>query len=350
VLEIFQKWYERYFFEEESILLLVLLIVGLVLLLTIGDILTPVLAALVLAFLVQGLAARLMSMGAPQWLAVSGSYAVFVGFFFGALFVLFPMVWQQVLSLSGEVPRMIDQGRTWLAVLPQEYPTLITEQQVSKALALAQEEMAGITQTVVSFSLASIPLLMTFLIYVVLIPLLVYFFLKDREQLLGWLGGFLPHERPLLRRIWVEMNDQIANYARGKVIEIMVVGLVSYAAFYILGLNYAALLGLLVGLSVIIPYIGATVVTLPVFLIGLSQWGAGSELMSLMVVYFIIQALDGNVLVPFLFSEAVNLHPVAIILAVVFFGGIWGMWGVFFAIPLATLVKAVINAWPTRVD
>ena len=210
--------------------------------------------------------------------------------------------------------------------------------------------MATITQSVVSFSLATIPFLLTFLIYVVLVPLLVYFFLKDREQILGWLSRFLPHERPLLSRIWVEMNEQIANYARGKAIEILVVGLVSYAAFAFFDLNYAALLGLLVGLSVIIPYIGATVVTIPVFLIGLSQWGTSSELTWLMVVYFLIQAADGNVLVPFLFSEAVNLHPVAIILAVVFFGGIWGMWGVFFAIPLATLVKAVINAWPSRTD
>ena len=60
-----------------------------------------------------------------------------------------------------------------------------------------------------------------------------------------------------------------------------------------------------------------------------------------------IQFLDGNILVPLLFSELVNLHPVAIILAVLFFGGLWGVWGVFFAIPLATLISAVINAWPS---
>jgi putative permease len=60
----------------------------------------------------------------------------------------------------------------------------------------------------------------------------------------------------------------------------------------------------------------------------------------------VIQALDGNVLVPVLFSEAVNLHPVSIILAVLFFGGIWGFWGIFFAIPLATLLKAMVTAWP----
>lgn len=68
--------------------------------------------------------------------------------------------------------------------------------------------------------------------------------------------------------------------------------------------------------------------------------------MYLMIAYGIIQALDGNVLVPLLFSEAVNLHPVAIIVAVLVFGGLWGFWGVFFAIPLATLIKAILNAWP----
>ena len=66
-----------------------------------------------------------------------------------------------------------------------------------------------------------------------------------------------------------------------------------------------------------------------------------------MLGYGIIQALDGNLLVPILFSDAVDLHPVFIIAAVLVFGGLWGVWGVFFAIPLASLVKAVLNAWPT---
>ena len=160
--------------------------------------------------------------------------------------------------------------------------------------------------------------------------------------------GFLPENRPLLSGIWGEMNQQFANYARGKVLEIIIVGAVSYGCFAWMGLNYAALLGLLVGMSVIIPYIGAALVTLPVVIVGFFQWGFASEFYTLCAVYLIIQGLDGNVLVPLLFSEAVNLHPVAIILAILFFGGIWGLWGVFFAIPLATLIKAIINSWPTR--
>ena len=350
MLDIFQKWYERYFFEEESILLLVLLAVALLLLLTIGDIISPILASIVLAFLMQGLASRLIQIGVPERLAVIASYLVFVGFFFGFLLVLMPLVWRQLSSLFAELPRMVEQGRALLQILPQEYPDLITKQQITDWVALAQAEIGQVGQTVLNLSLATIPVMLTVLIYMILVPLLVFFLLKDRELILHWLSGFLPHERPLLKRIWSEMNEQVANYARGKVIEILIVGAVSYVAFTWLDLRYAALLALLVGLSVIIPYIGATVVTLPVFLIGLFQWGLSTELIYLMLVYGIIQTLDGNVLVPLLFSEAVNLHPVAIILAVVFFGGIWGLWGVFFAIPLATLVKAVINAWPRPAD
>jgi putative permease len=163
---------------------------------------------------------------------------------------------------------------------------------------------------------------------------------------MGMMSSLLPSRRPVLMQIWHEMNLQMANYVRGKVLEIVIVAIVSYISFLALGLDYAALLALLVGLSVVIPYIGAAVVTIPVLMVGFFQWGWEAQFMWLAVVYGIIQFLDGNVLVPLLFSEAVNLHPLVIILAVLIFGGLWGFWGIFFAIPLATLVKAIYNAWP----
>jgi putative permease len=117
-----------------------------------------------------------------------------------------------------------------------------------------------------------------------------------------------------------------------------------------MGLQFAMLLGLMVGLSVVVPYIGAAVVTLPVAIVALFQWGWSSEFMWLMIAYSIIQAIDGNILVPLLFSEVVDLHPIAIIVAVLVFGGLWGFWGVFFAIPLATVVQAILKAWSRRPD
>lgn len=350
MLEVFNKWYRRYLQEEESILLLVLLVAGLVLLVTVGDILAPLLAAIVLAYLVQGVANLMTRLGLPQWLGFTLAFAVFVGAFFGVLLGLLPLVWRQLVALAGELPRMLEDGRQMLAVLPTRNPELFNQQQINQVVAAAQVEIASYGQRMVTRTLAGIPGFLTVIIYMILIPIMVFFFLKDRAQVMQWASSFLPARRPLLTRIWEEMNEQFANYARGKVLEVIIVGAITYAAFTWLNLAYAALLALMVGLSVIIPYIGALLVTIPIIAVALFQWGFSSEFYYVLAVYALIQILDGNVLVPLLFSEAVNLHPVAIIVAVLFFGGIWGLWGVFFAIPLATLVKAVINAWPTRGD
>jgi putative permease len=230
--------------------------------------------------------------------------------------------------------------------LPESYPRLVSEEQAEAWLQVLDNELRGFSRTLLEGVLGQVPSLVGMAIYLVLVPLSVFFFLKDKDLLMGMVTSLLPSERPLLNRVGIEMNEQLANYVRGKFIEIVIVGAVTYVTFVILGLNYAALLALLVGLSVLIPFIGAAVVTIPVAMVGYLQWGWSPEFVYLMLAYLTIQALDGNVLVPLLFSEAVDLHPVAIIVAVLAFGGLWGFWGVFFAIPLATLIKAVVNAWP----
>jgi putative permease len=143
------------------------------------------------------------------------------------------------------------------------------------------------------------------------------------------------------------VDVKMGNYIRGKLLEVVIVGVATFIPLKFMGMNYAATMSLLVGLSVIIPYVGAVAVTIPVAMIAWFQWGASSDFVYLMVAYLVVQFLDGNILVPLLFSEVVNMHPAAIIIAVLFFGGLWGVWGVFFAIPLATLIQAVINSWPS---
>ena len=347
MLTIVRGWINRYFSQEEVVLLTLLLLVAMIVLATLGGVLAPVLAAVVIAFLMQGMVQRLVSWKVPHWLAVTIACLVLVGTMVALMLVVMPLIWRQLVRLFAELPNMIDRGQELLLLLPEQYPRLITAQQIDEIFNTLGSELGNMTQTVLTFSLANLPILAAVLIYVVVVPILVFFFLKDSDKLLRWCASFLPQHRPMLRQIWYEMNDQVANYVRGKVIEIAIVAVVSYAAFLLLGVNYALLLAVAVGLSVLIPYIGAAVVTIPVAAIGLFQWGWSSEFFWLMFAYGIIQLLDGNVLVPILFSEAVNLHPVAIILAVLVFGGIWGFWGVFFAIPLATLAKAIMNAWPT---
>lgn len=345
--KVFERWLERYFADEEAVLVAVLLIVALVVILTMGTVLAPMFTAIVIAFLMQGMVSRLIKWGIPHIFAVIAAFLVLVNFIALGLFVLLPAMWKQIVAFVAEAPRMIKDGQNLLLLLPEKYPQLITPEQITQITSVAGQELGKLGQTMLSFSVAQLPILLAVLVYLVLVPILVFFFLKDSQKMLSWIGSMLPKKRPVMKQIWYEMNVQIANYVRGKVIEILIVAFVTFITFSILEVNYALLLGILVGLSVLIPYIGAAVATIPVFLIGFFQWGWGGDLLYLMIAYAVIQALDGNVLVPLLFSEAVKMHPVAIVLAVLVFGGLWGFWGVFFAIPLATLCKAVLNAWPT---
>jgi len=259
---------------------------------------------------------------------------------------LIPQLSWQLTQLVQELPKMIVKGHELLLTLPEKYPNLFTEEQVGDLIAEIRADITVWGQHVLSLSLPAVFGLMSIMVYLILVPVLAFFFLKDKHGIIGWFSKGLPRQRRLVDEVALDVNRQVANYVRGKVWEIVIVGAASYATFTLMGLNYALLLATMVGLSVIIPYIGAAVVTLPVALIAWFQWGWSADFGWLLFAYGVLQALDGYLLVPLLFSEVVNLHPVAIIIAILVFGGLWGFWGVFFAIPLATLVNAVLHAWP----
>ncbi|WP_296254198.1 MULTISPECIES: AI-2E family transporter [unclassified Pseudomonas] len=346
MFKVLRDWMQRYFSDEEAVVLAVLLVLAFTIVLTLGGMLAPVLAGLVLAFLMQGMVVQLERLRMPEGAAVGVVFALFMGALGVFLLVLVPLLWHQLITLFNELPGMLAKWQSLLLLLPERYPHLVSDEQVLQAIEVARGEIGKFGQWALTFSLSSLPLLVNMMIYLVLVPILVFFFLKDRRMIGRWARGYLPRERTLITRVAEEMNRQIANYIRGKVIEIFICGVVTYIAFVTMGLNYSALLAMLVGISVVVPYVGAVVVTVPVAFIALFQWGWSDQFIYLMAVYGIIQTLDGNVLVPLLFSQTVSLHPVAIICAVLLFGGLWGFWGIFFAIPLATLFKAVLDAWP----
>ncbi len=348
-MNLIKEWFQRYFSDPQAVLLAVLLLIGFSVVVFMGKMLAPVLASIVIAYLLEGVIHALQRRGAPRTRVVILVFLSFSAFIIFLLVGVVPLLWGQALELIRELPNYMNRGQEALLQLPHHYP-VISEAQIKEVMALIQQEITQMGQRLLSLSLSSIPGIITVLVYLILVPLLVFFFLKDKSKIIRWFTGFLPHERALSAEVWRAVDIQLGNYVRGKFWEILIVGVTTFIAFSLLGIKYAMLLAALVGLSVVVPYIGAAVVTVPVALVAWFQWGWGSDFAWLMVVYGIIQALDGNVLVPLLFSEVVNLHPVAIIVAILVFGGLWGFWGVFFAIPLATLVSAILVAWPRPAD
>ena len=346
MLKVFNGFYERYFSEEEAIIFTLLLIAGVVLMVSMGGVMAPLLWSMVITFMLQGLVNALNRLNMPYRMAVYLVYILFLGTTLIIFLIFLPFSWSRLALFVNELPAMIDQMRSLLLVLPENYPEMFTESQVEEWLQNIQGMLGQFGQNVLSYSVSSITRLVTLAVYTVLVPILVFFMLRDSTKLLNFLESWLPEKRPIMAQVWHEMNDQLANYIRGKAVEILIVGVSSFVLFELLGINYPVLLAVLVGLSVIVPFVGATVVTIPIFMVGFFQWGFSSELLQVIIAYSVLQLIDGNILVPLIFSETVNLHPISIITAVLIFGGLWGFWGIFFAIPLATFIKAVIRAWP----
>lgn len=345
-MRLITDWFKTYFSNPQVVMLVLLLVVGFAVVISFGHMLAPVLASVVIAYLLEGIVSRLHSFGLPRMLAVILVFAVFLAFVLFSLLGLLPVLSRQATQLVAEVPNIIGKVQELLLRLPELYPKIISESQVTDITNELREQVTAFGRQVLSASLSSVVGVITLMVYLILVPLLVFFFMKDKQRITGWVVSFLPRDRSLVQTVWHDVDRQIGNYVRGKFWEILVVWWVTYITFVVLGLNFAMLLAVLVGVSVLVPYIGAAVVTLPVAIVAYLQWGVGPDFYYVIGAYLIIQALDGNALVPLLFSEVVNLHPVAIIVAVLVFGGLWGFWGVFFAIPLATLVQAVMSAWP----
>jgi putative permease len=346
MISMLKGWFEKHFSDPQVIILALFIVVGTTIVLIWGDLLAPILASLVIAYVLEGMVKLLCRAGLPRLVAVVISFLVFIASIALLLFGLIPLVSQQLSQFIHDFPQILNKIQQLIMAIPEKYP-VFPESQIKEMLSSFNAELVKVGQKIVSLSLGSVVNAFTLLVYMVVIPLLVFFLLKDKQKILHWLVRFLPHDNALSAQVWKDVDGKMAKYIRGKMLEILIVGVATFIPLAMMGMNYAATLSLFVGLSVIIPYVGAVAVTIPVAMIAWFQWGAGPEFAYAMIAYLSVQFLDGNVLVPLLYAEVVNMHPAAIIISVIVFGGLWGLWGVFFAIPLATLVQAVINAWPS---
>lgn len=232
--------------------------------------------------------------------------------------------------------------------MPEPLPSMLTlkliKNSVRSARVAATNKMADVMRTQLMPSVVNA---FTWLVYALIVPIFTFLMLYNKELLQNRAKIFiLPNNQQLMRKFWPSMHAQIAGYIRGKLMHITIIAIANTLAFMLLDMNYALLLGVGVGLSVVIPYVGAVIIAVPVVMVAIFQFGFSSTLIWVLIIYTIIQLLDSNVLTPMLFSKAMNLDAFSILAAILIFGNLWGFWGVFFAIPLATFVKTLIVGWP----
>ncbi len=340
------NFFKRIFNNEETVIFTLIIAFTLIVLSFFAAILTPFIVSIVAAYLLVGLQKKIESYNVSETIAKILSFSIFI--IIGAVMViwLLPLLYGQLTKFIGDIPGFYAAFMKYVAEKSASYPALVESGQLQVILQSVSQELSSITPNLVNSSISGIQNSLSMLLYVMIFPILVYFFFFDRKRIINGCVKIIPGDRKMLSKVWLEMDTQLSNYIRGKVVEIVIVGTAAAILFGSFGLNYAALLAVLVGLSVLIPFVGAFAVTIPIVIIGLIQFGLGTQFYLLIGLYLFLQFLDGNLLVPIIFSEAVKLHPLVIILAVFVFGSMFGFWGVFFSIPLATFIKAVWNSWP----
>ncbi len=343
--KLLKTWYSRNLTHPSSIRMVGIIILCISTICIVGDILTPVAISLIIAYLLDGIVEKLHNFKMSNILSIILVLFIAISILFMMAFLLIPVLWHQLADLVHDIPNIVTASQSYVSSTIERYPEFFSPELIDNFFINFKDEISSFGQFVITFSLSSIPNLIMVVIYLVMIPLLVFFFLIDKQLILANLKKIFSNDKKILA-VGREINIKLGSYVRGKFIEMAIVAGVTSITFMILDLNYGLLLGCLVGTSVFIPFVGAIFVTIPIVIIGLLQWGFDSSFMWLAVIYSIILFIDANVLVPFLFAGAMKMHPLTIIIAIFLFGGLWGFWGVFFAIPLAVIIKSVIIMWP----
>lgn len=342
---ILRRWAKHYFSDPQFMILVMLLLGGFLIILFFGGMLIPVFVSIIVALLLDSLINWLTRYNVRRNVAVYLVFILFLILFLDLLVIMLPIISHQIAELMQDLPVMIGRMKAELLLLPQKLPGVISEERIARTISMLSAEFQGLGKNIIKISVSSVRGMIEVLVYIILVPFLVLFFLKDKEAILDWFRKLMPEERGLAVIVWDEVYDQFFNYLRGKILEILFVWAINYAAFAFLGLKYSIILSMLVGVAVLVPYIGSAVMFVPVVLVAFFQWGISANMISIVIAYAVMHALDGNLIAPLLLSKVVKMHPIAIIIAILIFGGLWGFWGLVFAIPIATLLHAVLKAW-----
>ena len=330
-------------FDKQIILLTCVLAVLLVVIVFFGHALAPFFAALVLSYLMDGLVRLLERKHIPRSVAAMLVFSLFFVLFLSMFIWLMPILTKQLTQLLAEVPRIVAQLQEVLNAFQARYLTGNESQYLQKLIPKLAERLEEFVGNFAGLTLMRIPSILGLTIYLILVPFLVLFFLKDKKLILDWLLQFIPHSNELLFQVLTDVDRQIGNLLRGKSLEIIIMTVSTSAVFWLLDFKFAILLGILTGLSTIVPYIGVAVVTIPVLILGYAQWGWTIEMIKVGAAYGILQLIDGNILAPLILGSSVKVHPTAIIFAIMMCGAVWGFWGVVFAIPIVSLFKSLLD-------
>jgi len=319
-------------------------IFSIIMLVWFSNALIPLFAALIIGYLLDPLVDRLVKVGMPRFLSVA---LVMIGsvLLIGLItFAILPTVIEQLNQLANQVPGLIQQVTIWVAELQARLPEFISAENFQSFLDRLQIQLESLLGGLITFLLALAGGTIGGIVNAVIVIFLVFFLLKDRDAIWIYLLRLFPFLwNKTVVAVLADIDRQMGKFIKGKFIVVFLLFILSTIVFWIIGLDFFLLLGIMTGLSTFIPYIGATVVGVPVVAAALIQWGTFGKALLVFGAYMLVQIVDGNYMTPVIIGRETNIHPIGIIFTIVICGSLWGFWGVVFAVPVAVIVKSVLD-------
>ncbi len=254
-----------------------------------------------------------------------------------------PFVYNELDHFLNEFPNMIIKAAEIIKI--HSGVDLDWDQKMREIFIVQSENILNQT---ISLFMHYLPSAMSFSIYLVTIPVLVFFFNYDKELFVKKIRSLYPKQAPDLEIIAHEIEDQIRYYILGKIVNTTIIGLVSFILFGIFSLHYALSLAILMGFAVFIPFLGTALATLPLILISYTQFGLTGPFFCILGGHGLIHLWNENLLVPIIFSKSNDMHPLTILSSILVFSYLMGILGVFLAIPLAAILKICVLRWPSE--
>lgn len=332
---------------QKWLLLAGLLLTGWVIYL-LSPVLSPFLVAALLAYLGDPVTDRLERRGVPRSLAVVIVFSFMLLGGLVLLFILVPLLQDQISTLRERLPQLI----SWLqkGVLPWITSTLGLEPGTLDLGALRKtitdnwQDMGSLLGTLLGKIGHSGQFLLSWILYLGLVPVVTFYLLRDWDALVANARGLLPKRyEPAIAQLVGECDAVLAEFLRGQLLVMLSLGLIYSVGMWIVGLEFALLVGMLAGMVSFIPYLGAIVGITTAGILGYLQFHDTIHLVYLALVFGTGQALEGMVLSPLLVGDRIGLHPVAVIFAVMAGGQLFGFIGILLALPVAAVIMVFLR-------
>jgi predicted PurR-regulated permease PerM len=308
-----------------------------------SPILTPFLLAAILAYICNPMVTRMQKRRMPRTLATVLVLLLLASAFVVVLLILLPLLVKQVRAIAEQAPAYVD----WLRNIVQPWVERLFGIQLD--VAMIKDWLAEHVAEIQSLAAKLLPsirsgglVLLAFFVNLVLVPVVLFYFLRDWNGLLARVDEVIPrrwHDQVV--RIAREIDEVLGQFLRGQLLVMLGMSLFYTFGLWLAGLDYALSVGMLAGLVTFVPYLGVIIGVALATLTGLLQFGELAPLVWVWAVFVAANLLEGYVLVPWLVGERIGLHPVAVIFALLAFGQLFGFFGVLLALP----VSAALLVW-----